>query len=177
MVGFIPELVTRVSVEIESKDVDNAINMVKSNEILSQLGYLEELEDIKSKLESYREPVAEAIAKRLSSNQETIISTKHYITGMMANSVDIMSDGPDYLVGNTAMSIDGFPYPLAIEKGTKAHWIAPITFKALHWTDGSGEYWSKGHMVSGITADPFVEPSINTTMSDIDDIVKDIIDL
>ena len=75
------------------------------------------------------------------------------------------------------MSVDGFPYPLAIEEGTSSHWVAPVTFSALHWTDKlSGEdRFSKGHVVSGIKPDPFVEPSINTTINDIEDIVSNII--
>lgn len=167
MSGFIPELTTRVTVEVDTSDLDNAINIM-SGGILGDTGIVEELESAKNKLEDIREPLAESVAKALSSNQENIISSKHYITGMMANSVDLTNDGGDYLVGNTAMSPDGFPYPLAIEKGTRSHWVSPNTFSALHW---DGDKFSKGHMVSGITPDPFVEPSIDDTMHQIDTIV------
>ena len=171
---FIPELTTRVSVEADTSELDNALNIVQSSPILSEISSItEELEGTKIKLKEFQEPLADAVAERLSSNQETIISTKHYITGMMSNSVDISEDGKDRLVGNTAMSPTGFPYPLAIEKGSNSHWIAPVTYDALHWTDKSGEHWSKGHMVSGIKEDPFVEPSINLTMTDIDEIIDD----
>lgn len=173
---FIPEITTRVSVEIKTESLDSALDVIKSDDILSQLGLDEELEDMKSKLEDLQDPLVDAVAEGLSSFQEAIISSKHYITGMMSNSVDIFSDGEDRLVGNTAMSVDGFPYPLAIEKGTRSHWVAPITYSALHWTDGGGEHFSKGHMVSGIEADPFVEPSIDDTMYAIDSIVDEIID-
>ena len=176
MSGFIPELTTRVTVEVDTSGLDDAINIM-SGSILGDTGIVEELESTRNKLEDIREPLAESVAEALSSNQENIISSKHYITGMMANSVDLTSDGEDYLVGNTAMSVDGFPYPLAIEKGTNSHWVSPNTFSALHWTDGGGEYWSKGHMVSGITPDPFVEPSIDDTMHQIDSIVDSILKL
>ena len=43
--------------------------------------------------------------------------------------------------------------------GTSAHWVAPVSAKALHW-DG---YFSKGHMVSGIEGKHFVEDSIEAT--------------
>ena len=43
--------------------------------------------------------------------------------------------------------------------GTSAHWIEPVNKKALHW-DGN---FSKGHMVSGITGKHFVEDSIEST--------------
>lgn len=174
MSGFIPELTTRVTVEVDTAELDEAINIMNGS-ILAGTSIVEELESTKNKLENIREPLAESVAKALSSNQENIISSKHYITGMMANSVDLTNDGEDYLVGNTAMSVDGFPYPLAIEKGTKSHWVEPNTFSALHWSDDSGEHWSKGHMVSGIDADPFVDPSIDDTIYQIDSIVDEIL--
>ena len=173
---FIPELTTRITVEIDTTGLDDALNLVESSDVLSEITSLtDELNDRKNKLLDLKQPLGEAVADALSSNQENIISSKHYLTGMMSNSVDVMSDGDDFLVSNTASSIDGFPYPLAIEKGTKDHWIAPATFSALHWTDGSGEHWSKGHMVSGITADPFVEPSIEDTIYQIESILDEVI--
>lgn len=171
MSGFIPELTTRVTVEVDTSELDEAINIMNGS-ILAGTGIVEELESTKNKLEGIREPLAESVAKALSSNQENIISSKHYITGMMANSVDLTNDGGDYLVGNTAMSVDGFPYPLAIEKGTRSHWISPNTFSALHW---DGDKFSKGHMVSGIPPDPFVDPSIDDTIYQIDSIVDEIL--
>lgn len=171
MSGFIPELTTRVHVEVDSSDIDEAINRI-SGGILGGTSIVEELESTKNKLEGLREPLAESVAKALSSNQENIISSKHYITGMMANSVDLTNDGGDYLVGNTAMSPDGFPYPLAIEKGTRSHWIAPKTASVLHW---DGDKFSKGHRVSGIKPDPFVDPSIDDTMHQIDTIVDELL--
>lgn len=165
---FIPEITTRVHVEVDTKDLDNAINLIEGDSILSGLGLTDLLEDTKSKLNNLKQPLTEAVADRLKDNQENIISSKHYKTGMMSQSVDKQSDGENILIGNTASSVDGFPYPLAIEKGTKSHWVAPVTFDALHWTDSSGEHWSRGHMVSGIKPDPFVEPSIKDTLDDID---------
>ena len=172
MSGFIPDLTTRVSVEIDTTDISDAISRI-SGTILEDV-FTEELEDAKNTLENLKQPLTQAVAEGLQSNQEMIISSKHYITGMMANSVDLSNDGDDILVGNTAMTVDGFPYPLAIETGSKDHWVAPVTFDVLHWTDGGKDYYSKGHMVSGITADPFVEPSIENTMWDIDEIFSDL---
>ena len=172
---FIPELTTRITVEIDTTGLDNALNLIESSDVLSDLTSLtDEINDRKNKLLDLRAPLGEAVADALSSNQENIISSKHYLTGMMSNSVDVMNDGEDFLVGNTASSIDGFPYPLAIEKGSRDHWIAPATFRALHWEDSSGEHWSKGHMVSGITADPFVEPSIEDTIYQIESILDEV---
>ena len=44
--------------------------------------------------------------------------------------------------------------------GTRPHMIKPKSKKALHW---DGKYFSKGHMVGGITGKHFVEASINAT--------------
>jgi hypothetical protein len=170
---FIDEITTRVSVKIVTDELDNAIDLCNSDDILSEIGLAEELEDAKSKLTGLQEPFAQAVAEGLSSFQENIISSKHYKSGMMSNSVDIADDGMDKLVGNTASSVDGFPYPLAIEKGTRAHWVAPVTYSALHW-GGTPGYFSKGHMVSGIEADPFVQPSIDDTIYAIDSIFDEV---
>lgn len=165
---FIPEITTRVHVEVDTKELDNAINLIEGDGILSGLGLTDLLEDTKSRLNQIKSPLTTVVADRLKDNQENIISSKHYVTGMMSQSVDKQGDGEDVLVGNTASSVDGFPYPLAIEKGTKSHYVAPVTFNYLHWTDSNGEHWSRGHMVSGIQPDPFVEPSIHDTLDDIE---------
>lgn len=168
---FIPEITTRVSVEVDSSDIDEAINRI-SGGILGGTSIVGELEAKKERLETIGKQLPDVIAANLQFNQENIISSKHFKSGMMAQSVDIESDGDDRLVGNTASSVDGFPYPLAIEKGTRSHWIAPNTFSALHW---DGDKFSKGHRVSGIKPDPFVEPSISDTMYDIDKFLEDFI--
>ena len=171
---FIPEITTRVSVEVDTSEIDNALSLVEGSGILSDMGLSDFLKDAKTRLKNVEKPLTKAVAETLQSNQENIISSKHSISNMMASSVDLMEDGNDVLVGNTASSVDGFPYPLAIEKGTKSHWVEPNTFSALHWTDDSGEHWSKGHMVSGIDADPFVEPSIDDTIYQIEKVWEEI---
>lgn len=165
---FIPEITTRVHVEIDTKELDNAINIVEGDSILSGRGLTSLLKDTKNRLNNLKKPLTNSVAERLKDNQENIISSKHFVTGMMSQSVDKRGDGEDVLVGDTASSVDGFPYPLAIEKGTKSHYVAPVTFNYLHWTDNSGEHFSRGHMVSGIKPDPFVEPSIQDTLDDIE---------
>lgn len=177
MSGFIPELTTRVIVDVKTEELDNAISLIKSDPILGDIPSLvDDLETTKNDINGLQEPLVDAVAEGLQSNQEMIISSKHWIDGIMANSVDISMDGRDRLVGNTATSIDGFPYPLAIETGSKAHYIAPVTFDALHWVEDGEDRFSKGHWVSGIAADPFVEPSITNTLWDIDEIVKDVLE-
>ena len=179
MSGFIPEITTTVSVTANTEALDASIGVIRSDSILNECfgDIAEYLQDKKAETERLIDPTALAVSESLSAYQSAIIKTKHYKTGMMANSVDVMHDGQgQYLVGNTAMSVDGFPYPLAIEMGTRSHYVAPVTFSALHWTDASGEHWSKGHMVSGIKADPYVDYSIENLANAIDEIVNPIID-
>lgn len=170
MAGFIPDLTTRITVNVHSDSIDDAISR------MSQFpSIVEALENKKNQLEGLEQPVAEAVAEKLQSNQEMIISSKHYITGMMANSVDISQDGRDYLVGNTAHSVDGFPYPLAIETGRRE--VFPIDAKVLRWFEGGvgGTPVFAKHS-SSVDPDPFVEPSIDDTMYDIEQIINDLLD-
>lgn len=171
---FIPEITTTVAVKVDTKGLDESIDLINGSDVLSSCfgEVIEHLEGKKEELESLKDPLAHAISENLASHQSQIISMKHKKTGMMANSVDITHDGDGvYLVGNTASSVDGFPYPLAIEQGTKAHWIAPVTFHALHWIQGGVDRFSNGHMVSGIKADPYVDYSINMTESAVEAII------
>lgn len=171
---FIPELTTRVSVKMKTNELDSALETLKADPILGDIpSLISEVEDAKEKVNSLQKPLSKGVADRLSSIQEMIIQSKHYLNGLMSNSVDLTEDGDDWLVGNTASSPLGFPYPLAIEKGTRDHWVEPVTFSALHW-GGKPGFFSKGHMVSGIKADPFVEPSIKNTIWEIDEIFNEI---
>ena len=174
--NFIPEITTTITVEAHTEPLQECLDIINGSEILSTCftEVSDYLQEKKLETEQLIDPVAEATANSLSAYQSQIISMKHKVTGMMMNSVDVMHDGDGvYLVGNTATSVDGFPYPLAIEEGTSSHWVAPVTFSALHWTKGGTDYFSKGHMVSGINADPFVQASIDDTIYDIEQIVKD----
>lgn len=170
MTGFIPEITSRVSVTMNTEEIDNALEIIESDPILSEITSLtDELQNAKNNINELQEPLVDAVAERLASNQEIIISTKHYITGMMANSVDIASDGQDRLVGNTATSYTGFPYPLAIETGRRA--VYPVDAKVLRWFDGGVGGKPIFSMYSrSVAADPFVEPSVQNTLWDIDEI-------
>ena len=177
MSGFIPEITTRISVEAHTEQLQDCIDLMNGSEILREcfVEVSDYLQTKKTETEKLVDPLAEATADSLSAYQSQIISMKHKVTGMMMNSVDVMKDGDGvYMVGNTATSVDGFPYPLAIEQGTRDHWVAPVTFDALHWVDKlTGEdRFSKGHMVSGIKADPFVDYSIRNLEGAIDDILN-----
>ena len=174
MSGFIPEITTTVRVRVNADALEDGISQINTHGWFDEI--IEEMRSKKAELEDLQDPTALAISENLQSYQEQIISMKHYRTGMMANSVDISQDGDGiYLVGNTATSVDGFPYPLAIEQGSRDHFVAPVTFSALHWIQG-GDRFSRGHMVSGISADPFVQPSIDNTEQDVEEIIRNYFD-
>lgn len=175
MPGFIPEITTRIHTKVHSDQVDDAISRFESDKFLSQCPSIgEKLQEKKAQLEAMEEPVSYAVAERLQSNQEMIISSTHYLTGMMANSVDISADGTDYLVGNTATSIEGFPYPLAIETGRRE--VFPVEAKVLRWFEGGlGGTPIFAHHSSEVAPDPFVQPSIDDTIYDIEQIVSETI--
>lgn len=173
MAGFIPEITTRIRTKVNVDSIDDAINRIESDPYLSQCSSLiDTLNEKKNQLKDLEEPVSAAVAEKLQSNQEMIISSKHYITGMMANSVDISQDGTDYLVGNTATSVDGFPYPLAIETGRRA--VFPVEKKVLRWFEG-GDFSKPVFAKSSgsVDADPFVRPSIDDTIYDVEQIVRE----
>ena len=132
MAGFIPDITTRVTVNVHSENIENAKARLESDPFLSQCSSIGEwINEKEQQLKSLEQPVANAIGERLKSNQEMIIAAKHVNTGMMAGSVEITQDGSDVLVGNTATSVDGFPYPLAIETGRRE--VYPVEKSVLRW--------------------------------------------
>lgn len=58
-------------------------------------------------------------------------------------------------------------YGKFIHEGTKDHEIAPKTKKALRFVGGDGFYFTKGHKVKGIKADPFLKNAIEKKMPDL----------
>lgn len=149
---------------MESDDVYNCFSDIK-----------EELYEKRSELEKLEDDVSHTIAKKLQSHQQRIIkSSKNISSGLMYNSFDISKDGNGtYLMGNTATSYDGFPYPLAIETGRRT--VYPINAKMLRWWGSNGEIiFAKKS--SATTPHPFVQPSIDATMRDIERIVHKKID-
>ena len=175
MVGFIPEITTTITIDADTSGLDESINLMQSSEIMSTCftDILDYVQEKKTEVENLVDPTAEAVAESLSAYQSAIIKTKHYRSGMMANSVDVSHDGNGvYLVGNTATSVDGFPYPLAIETGRRE--VYPINGQWLRWFDGGKPVFAKRS--SSVPGDPFVDYSIRNLESAIDDIIGTKID-
>ena len=173
---FIPEITTTWNVTVRDEKLEDAINTFTDDKILSIAGadVLERLQTAKNELEQTGHEVAKAIAETQKSYQEQYIRMNGTVkTGMMLNSVEITEDGTGTVhVGNTASSVEGFPYPLAIETGRRA--VFPVEKKVLRWFEGGlGGTPVFSHYSGSVAADPFVQPSIDTTIEDINEIVRE----
>jgi hypothetical protein len=73
--------------------------------------------------------------------------------------------------GNTGTVFTDDPAASFVYYGTKAHFIAPVTAKALHWQDPAhGNCYSKGHMVKGIVGERFLENAFAANREEIIDL-------
>lgn len=172
MSGFIPEITTTVRVRVNADALSEGISAINTYGFFDEI--IDDLKNKKAQLEELADPVAETISQNLSEYQRQIISMKHKRSGMMANSVDVERDGDGvYLVGNTAMSVDGFPYPLAVETGRRA--VRPVNAKYLRWWSPSGEIVFSRYS-RAVGADPFVQPSIDNTSEDVEKLITEYIE-
>ena len=62
---FTPEITTRIHIDMDTDNIDQAINLCNSDELLSDLGVSELLEEAKSELTELKEPLGEAVSERL----------------------------------------------------------------------------------------------------------------
>lgn len=177
---FIPELKTTWNITVNDTELEDTIGFIESDPILSICGdeALNQLQLAKSELEAVNDELADIAGERQQSYQEQYIEMNTSIdTGLMHDTIMVDNEGNGVRsVGPTAYSLEGFPYPMCIENGSKDHWVAPKTAKALHWIEDGEHRFSKGHMVSGIKARPFVEPSQSSTMEDLEQLVFDELD-
>lgn len=58
-------------------------------------------------------------------------------------------------------------YAKFLRYGTKDHMIRPKNAKALRWSQGGKTFFSKGHMVSGITGEDWLGKAYRRKVSDI----------
>ena len=171
---FIPEITTTWNVKVTDDELDKSIDLLNNDKILSVAGdeVLERLNTAKNELENLGHEVAKSIGETQKSYQERFIQMNGTIrTGMMLNSTEITEDGTGTVhVGNTASSIDGFPYPLAIEHGRGP--VYPINAKVLRWFGDGGEPVFR-RSAGPAKARPFVAPSQEYTLDDVDKIVDE----
>lgn len=102
----------------------------------------------------------------------------HSKSGRMENNlqfrVHIAKLEGEVYIDNQGMMVDwkGKPtnYALFVHFGTKAHKITPTKKKALRWIGVGGFWFSKGHEVKGIKADPFMYNASKKTFNNLDKI-------
>lgn len=166
MSSIIEELGTRITTNCNTDELEGYKGIFDS--------YDEVVDRIVSKLKSDEVTITKEVAETLQNNQRIISQQRSFNTGEMANSIMIEEQGNTAIVGTTARSSDGFPYPLSVEFGRKE--VVPIRAKVLRWINEDGmTVFSK--YSSAVAPRPFVEPSINETLNQVEDIVNKVISL
>lgn len=90
-------------------------------------------------------------------------------TGETASAWTVLPGAPgEFMITNSNSPIIDY-----LTLGTAAHFVAPVTAKALHWVDDSGQdRFSKGHWVSGIVGEDY-EAEV---LAEFDPIIETLID-
>lgn len=166
--GVWDELDIGVEVELDTSDLDNAINIVGSSEYFADI-LSDELEQLKEELNQNSDELAEQLAEKGKSLQQLAIGMNGAIaSGALRNSIEIESDGErKYLVGTT---INHF-YPLVVEKGRGA--VVPVRAKVLHFFTKSGDEVFTRYS-SPFPGKPYVEPAYQQLLSEVDSIANGI---
>ena len=166
--GVWDELDIGVEVELDSSDLDNAIDIVGSNEYFSDI-LIDELEQLKEELNQNSDELAEQLAEKSKSLQQLAIGMNGTIaSGALLNSIEVEADGERrYLVGTT---INHF-YPLVVEKGRGA--VVPIRAKVLHFFTQSGDEVFTRYS-KPFPGKPYVEPAYQQLLSEVDSIANGI---
>ena len=133
----IPELSHHVKVLLELNELDNVISNIPDNWMFDPLR--EQLLSIKRSYEEVADELPEIVSEKfveIAKDQITSLSNADS-TGMMAGSIELLPDGErSVLIAETAESPEGFPYPLAFEKGRRE--VVPVEARVLRWWIGGG---------------------------------------
>lgn len=174
MGDIIPETGTEVTVETDPSGLDDLINAIQSDSILSQVlaPAVDQLQKDKETLIESGSNLANAIAERIKSYQEQFISmNQSIVTGNMLDSIEVDNWGDGTAeVGATATSDEGFPYPVVIENGSRPHIIEGNPLLAFYWEKESVFVITHSVQHPGTSAKPFVQPSLDYIQQDIDEL-------
>lgn len=166
--GTWDELDTEVTVELDTTELDDLINVLSNDPIFQPA--LEIAERYKKGLEEGSKIAAIKIAETDKSLQELAIATNSTMMSMsLLNSIEIEEESEtDYIIGTNMTHF----YPLCVEKGRRE--VRPIRAQFLHWFTLSGiEIFSK--YSSPAPPRPFVKPAFEETTNRAIDIVKEAI--
>ena len=156
--SIIEELGVKVTTNIDTSELESL------NGICPE--YDEIINSIINTLKSDEPRVTEAVAESLSNNMTIIIAQQSYLTGRMAESTVVEQSGNTADVGVTALSDEGFPYPLVIEFGRAEIYKSD---GVLHWIQNGMSVFS--HRSGAVAPRPFVEKSIMETLDNVEPLV------
>ena len=175
MGDIIPETGTKVTVKTDSQGLDDIINVIQSDEILSQVlsPAVEQLNKDKEALKEAATSLANAAAERIKSYQEQFISmNQSIVTGNMHDTIFVEPGDGEAEVGATALSDDGFPYPVVIENGSRPHVIEGNPLLAFYWPKEGTFVITHSVQHPGTSAKPFVQPSLEYIDQDFEELVQ-----
>ena len=156
--NIINELGVKVTTNIDTSDLEKIQGICDE--------YDEIITSIVNTLKSDEPRVTEAVAELLSNNMTIIIAQQSYLTGRMAESVTVQQSGNTANVGVTALSNNGFPYPLAIEFGRSEIYKSD---GVLHWIQNGMSVFR--HRSGAVAPRPFVEKSVMQTLDEVEPLV------
>ena len=164
----ISETGTKVMVKADDSGLEAVKNAIESDPILSQVlaPAVQQIEKDKQLLKDGANNLAEATSEQIRSYQEEYIRANGSIdTSLMVDTIFVEPDGEaSYLVGATALSEYGFPYPVVVDGGSDPHVIEGNPY--LFWEGANHPVRSVMH--PGTKPRPFVQPSLESAKSDMD---------
>lgn len=131
----ISETGTKVIVKADDSGLEAVKNAIESDPILSQVlaPAVQQIEKDKQLLKDGANNLAEVASEQIRSYQEEYIRANGSIdTSLMVDTIFVEPDGEaSYLVGATALSEYGFPYPVVVDGGSKFYAGAPFVKPSL----------------------------------------------
>lgn len=175
MGDIIPETGTEVTVETDPSGLDDLINVIQGDNILSQVlaTAVDQLNKDKETLIESGSNLANAIAERIKSYQEQFISmNQSIVTSNMLDSIEVDNWGDGTAeVGATATSDEGFPYPVVVENGSNPHVIEGNPLLAFDWPKEGVFVITHSVQHPGTSPKPFVQPSLDYIQQDVEDLI------
>lgn len=156
--SIINELGVKVTTNIDTSDLEKIQGICDE--------YDEIITSIVNTLKSDEPRVTEAVSELLSNNMTIIIAQQSYLTGRMAESTTVEQSGNTANVGVTALSDEGFPYPLCIEFGRREIYKSD---GVLHWISNGMSVFS--HRSGAAAPRPFVDKSVMRTLDEVEPLV------
>jgi len=175
MSDIIPETGTNVTVRTDSQGFDDLIEVIQSDEVLSQVlaPAIAQLEKDKQTLTDAGNNLANVVGERIKSYQEQFIGmNQSVVTGNMRDSIFVEPQGDGEVeVGATATTDDGFPYPVVVEKGSRPHKIEGNPLLAFNWPSEGVFVITRSVQHPGTIPNPFVEPSLDYMDRDLEEMI------